>query len=253
METRRYGWKPDVPDQRDHLYGAGVAAPVALPSHVDLRPGCTPVKDQGSLGSCTSQAIAGGALEFLEKKDGLPPTALSRLFLYYNERAMEGTIKSDAGAHIRDGIKSCATLGVCPEVDWAYNTSQFKIKPPVKAYKDALQHVVTSYQRILGIQQMKQCLAAGYPFVCGISVYESFESAAVAQTGIVPMPGPTERCLGGHAILGVGFDDSVNRFIMRNSWGAGWGSGGYFFLPYNYLANITLADDFWTVRAGKGL
>lgn len=95
---------------------------------------------------------------------------------------------------------------------------------------------------------MKGCLASGYPFVFGFSVYESFESQAVAQTGIVPMPSPNEQLLGGHAVLAVGYDDEQGRFIVRNSWGKDWGMEGYFTIKYDYLLNDNLADDFWTIR-----
>jgi C1A family cysteine protease len=95
---------------------------------------------------------------------------------------------------------------------------------------------------------MKGCLAAGYPFVFGFTVYESFESDAVAKTGVVEMPAPSEKVLGGHAVVAVGYDDSTQRFIVRNSWGPGWGMGGYFTIPYAYLTDSNLADDFWTVH-----
>ena len=105
------------------------------------------------------------------------------------------------------------------------------------------------YQRVTQVLlQMKGCLASGFPFVYGFTVYESFESDAVAKTGVVPMPAPTEKVLGGHAVVAVGYDDSTQRFIVRNSWGPGWGMGGYFTIPYAYLTDSNLADDFWTVR-----
>ena len=95
---------------------------------------------------------------------------------------------------------------------------------------------------------MKGCLAQGYPFVLGFSVYESFESPQVVRTGIAQMPAAGEQLLGGHAVLAVGYDDSAQRFVVRNSWGAGWGMKGYFTLPYAYLLDGNLSDDFWTVR-----
>src|SRR5208282_408149 len=98
------------------------------------------------------------------------------------------------------------------------------------------------------IHDMKVCLASGYPFVVGITVYEGFESPQVAQTGVVPMPGLNENVIGGHAVLVVGYSDEDQVFIVRNSWGTGWGLNGYFLIQYTYLSNPDLADDFWTIR-----
>ena len=245
-----FGWVPDLPDQRDILYSAVQAVPARLPPSVDLRPGCSAVEDQGSLGSCTGNAIA-GAVEFLERKDGVPFVNVSRLFIYYNERVTEHTTKSDAGAMIRDGIKTVVKQGVCSERKWPYVIAKFAIKPPAACYQEALQHQVTSYQRILTVDEMRACLAQGFPFVFGFTVYESFESQQVAQTGVVPLPQPGERVVGGHAVLAVGYTDADRRFVVRNSWGARWGMRGYFTMPYDYLANRNLADDMWTIRRGE--
>ncbi len=243
-----YGWVPDRPDQRDKLYSAIAAPPKTMPARVDLSGQCPPVEDQGQLGSCTANALVGN-LEFLELKAGHAVTDLSRLFIYYNERAMEGTISEDAGAAIRDGVKSLVNLGVCSEKSWAYNISKFAQKPPAPCYKEALKHRVLSYHRILSLQEMKQCLAEGFPFVFGFTVYESFESATVAKTGKLNLPKPTEKNVGGHAICAVGYDDATKRLLIRNSWGADWGLKGYFTMPYDYATNNNLADDFWTLRA----
>jgi len=242
-----YGWVPDLPDQRDVLYGAVRPVPAKLPPSADLRSLCSPVENQGDLGSCTGNAIA-GAVEFLERKSNMRFVNVSRLFIYYNERAIEHTVKSDSGAMIRDGIKTVVKQGVCSERKWPYLISKYAVKPPVACYKDALEHQVTSYQRILTVDEMRACLAQGFPFVFGFTVYESFESQLVAQTGIVPMPDQGERSVGGHAVLAVGYNDADRRFLVRNSWGAGWGMKGYFTMPYDYLSNRNLADDMWTIR-----
>lgn len=243
-----YGWTPDRPDQRDKTYAAIAAPPAKLPAAVDLRPNCSAVENQLALGSCTANALVGN-LEFLEKKAGLPPTDLSRLFIYYNERAMEGTVSEDSGAAIRDGVKSLTKLGVCAEQQWPYVITKFSVKPPAACFKAGLKHQITSYHRILTLQEMRQCLAEGYPFVFGFTVYESFESPAVAKTGTLNLPKPKEKTLGGHAVMAVGYNDAAQRFTIRNSWGADWGQQGYFTMPYAYLDNRNLSDDFWTIRA----
>jgi C1A family cysteine protease len=247
-KIKRYGWIPDFPDQRDFAYSAPQEILQTLPARVDLRPACPPVYDQGQLGSCTANAIA-AAIEFDRKKQSLADFVPSRLFVYYNERAMEGTTGSDSGAQIRDGIKSVAQLGDCPETQWPYDIAQFAVKPPAGCYADALKDKAVLYKRLIqSLNQLKGCLASGYPVVCGFSVYESFESQQVAATGTAPMPGPGEKLLGGHAVMMVGYDDDQTRFILRNSWGTTWGMQGYFTLPYAYLTEENLSSDFWTIE-----
>lgn len=252
-KIQRYGWIPDLPDQRDYLYAAPFEPGVVLPSSIDLRPNCPAVYDQGELGSCTANAIA-GAIEFDRlKQNQLPPFTPSRLFIYYNERVMEGTVNSDSGAQIRDGIKSVGTQGVCPETEWPYVITKFEDHPPDVCYQDASQHKAILYKRLVSnLNQMKGCLASGYPFVFGITVYESFESQPVAQSGHVPMPGSNEQAIGGHAVMAVGYDDSQQWFIVRNSWGTAWGMQGYFTLPYAYLTQPGLSSDYWTIRVIQG-
>jgi len=245
--VKKYGWLPDLPDHRDLLYKAIRKVPALLPKKADLRPTCSKVEDQGELGSCTVNALVGG-LEFLERKDKVKYKELSRLFVYYNERAIEHTIKSDSGAMIRDGIKTLAKQGVCSEKSWPYDIAKFVKKPPAGCYKEAADHQITSYHRILTLDEMRTCLAEGFPFVFGFTVYESFESQQVAKTGVVDMPRKSESVLGGHAVLAVGYDDTSKRFTVRNSWGTNWGMKGYFTMPYAYLADRNLSDDFWTIR-----
>jgi C1A family cysteine protease len=244
---QRFGWVPDLPDARDFLFSAPEAVLAALPTKVDLRRQMPPVYDQGQLGSCTANAIA-AAFEYDQVQQKLADFMPSRLFIYYNERAIEGTVASDSGAMIRDGIKSVAKLGVCDEQLWPYEIARFTEKPPRPAYTDAKKHQATVYRSVLGsLHQMQGCLASGYPFVFGFSVYESFMSPQVAQTGEVPLPPRGEQMIGGHAVVAVGYDDSIQRFIVRNSWSNKWGIKGYCTMPYGYLTDPQLASDFWAI------
>jgi hypothetical protein len=248
-----YGWVPDIPDKRDQVYK--LTRPIHTPAFIDLRGLCPPIYDQGLLGSCTANAIS-AAIYFDRMKQKLVPDFIpSRLFIYYNERSIEGTIESDAGAMIRDGIKSVATQGVCPEgavegfVGWNYTPEDFKVKPPPICYRQALKYLTVDYSRVpQNRNSMRQCLASGYPFIFGFSVYPSFEGEEVARTGILGMPGSNEAQLGGHAVLAVGYDDSKEVLIVRNSWGLEWGDNGHFTIPYDYLEDVNLAADLWTIR-----
>jgi C1A family cysteine protease len=252
-KIRRFGWVPDLPDHRDKMFSAPVVHATPLPSSVDLRPSCPPeIYDQGELGSCTGNAIA-AAIEFDQMKQGLADVFTpSRLFIYYNERVMEGTVMEDAGAMIRDGIKSVNKVGAPHEALWPYsdaNPGVFQKKPSTTAFNDARKHPALLYQRLPQVEsQLKGCLTSGYPFVFGFSVFESFMTTAMAKTGRAPMPKPKEKQIGGHAVLAVGYDDHKRRFICRNSWGDGWGVKGYFTMPYDYVLDENMSDDFWTIK-----
>ncbi len=223
--------------------------PQGVPPAIDLRGSCPPVYDQGELGSCTANAIA-AAMEFDRKKQNLPDFVPSRLFIYYNERVMEGTVPYDAGAQLRDGTKSVANIGAPPESNWPYDIAKFAEKPPAQAYADAKLDRAIQYQRLVQtLQQLQGCLAFGFPFFFGFTVYESFESDTVASTGVMPMPAPNEKKLGGHAVLAVGYDNASRMIVVRNSWGPGWGQGGYFKMPYEFIIRPDMASDFWTIRS----
>ncbi len=123
------------------------------------------------------------------------------------------------------------------------------MKPSAQACKEASKYQVTSYSRLTQtLNQLKGCLASGYPFVFGFTVYESFESPEVAKSGVMPMPAASEKVLGGHAVVAAGYNDASQRFIVRNSWGSKWGQKGCFTMPYAYITESNLADDFWTIR-----
>ena len=206
------------------------------------------ILDQGDLGSCTGNAIV-GALEVLENKGGGEFIDLSRLFVYWNERNLEGTVNEDAGAFIRDGIKVVASFGACAEKLWPYDETRWAERPGHAAFVDATKRRVTEYARVdQDRYQIRSVLASGFPIVFGMSVYDSFMSDAVAANGVVPMPAATESCQGGHAVLAVGYDDEKDAVLVRNSWGADWGQAGYFWLPYAYITHPDLASDLWVVR-----
>ena len=251
--NRKYTWKRQHPDSRDFdLKSLKLAAPQKLPVAVNLRKWCSEVEDQGELGSCTAHAWA-GILQYNENKYKTisPYRDLSRLFIYYNERKIEGTINDDSGAELRDGAKAIATYGVCDEKEWPYKINCFKNQPSSVIYKESLKNKINNYHAINSFNDLKVCLSQGNPFVFGFDVYESFESDLVANTGVVQMPKKDERLLGGHAVMAIGYDDTQSRFLVRNSWGKFWGLKGnlrgYFTIPYAYLANSNLASDFWTV------
>lgn len=258
MANYSFGWKPQKPDFRDHKFSVHLPA-AAMPSFVDLRPNFPACYNQQDLGSCTANSIAGVVeYDLIRQKILLTPGSYmpSRLFIYYNERVMEGSVTQDAGAEIRDGIKSINSLGVCSEIDWPYVTSKFAVKPPAKAFTDALKAKSLKYAAVNQDQaDMQSCLASGYPFSFGFTVYDSFMSDQVAANGIVPMPGPDESVQGGHAVVAVGYNagkTTVNGvppqcWIGRNSWGPFWGKKGYFFMPFAYLINPNLASDYWQI------
>ena len=190
----------------------------------------------------------------LRKLQGQKTRRLSRLFLYYNERVTMGTVLSDSGAYLRDGIKSLFKQGVCFEKDWTYSKSnksgaKFTKEPPKKCYEAALDNQVLKYMSVMpNLFYLRSCLASGSPFVFGFSVYASFMSEEVKQTGIMPMPDVDEDMVGGHAVMAVGYDNDTRMFLVRNSWGKKWGDNGYFWMPYDYITKTKNCSDFWTIQ-----
>lgn len=239
----------DVPDSRDRRYEPPAALLVRLPSKVDLRNLLPPAYNQYEINSCTANAIA-AAMEFDDLKQGMKDvTTPSRLFIYYNERTMEGNADREVGGQIRDGIKSVASQGVCTEGVWPYLKANVLKKPSKRAYSLARKYRAVEYQRMMHhLDQLKSCLADGYPFVFGIKVFTSFQGAAVKRTGKLDMPRRGEKAIGLHAVLAVGYEDQSRRFIVRNSWGRQWGTHGYFTMPYEYLLDPEISHDFWTIR-----
>ena len=246
------GWKPDLPDFRDHPYSFSRHSSEfagKLPARVDLStsPHMPPIADQGNLGACTAFATC-AAFDYLDSVSGNPFLAPSHLFQYYNSRALEHTTGEDSGASIRDAIKVTGKVGMCRETMWPYDIAKFSKRPPRPCFAEAHEYIVSEYLRVDNTDrdQLRECLAAGHPIVFGATLYESFENPN--RRAEIPMPKSGEQVLGGHAQLIVGYDDARKMFLVRNSWGTSWGIEGYEWMPYAYLTNTNLADDFWTLR-----
>lgn len=251
-QRHSYGWVKDKKDRRDFLY-RDVHAPktiVPIPQQVSLRSRFKEAPyDQGELGSCVANAVVGA---FTYEHGGGP---FSRLELYYFARALEGTTDQDSGCEIRDAIKALVNTGVGLEANWPYNIDNFAVPPSPTEMVEAAQNRASVYSSILTPNEMKLCLGQGYPFPFGINVFDSFESDSASTTGVIPVPDWfSESQLGGHGILCCGFSanhfgDGIDYWEFRNSWGTGWGDGGYGWLPDAYMLNSQNgASDCWTVR-----
>jgi C1A family cysteine protease len=255
MSNKRHlkGWKKDVADKRDYRYRTLYTRPVdELPESVDLRKDMSAVENQGHVGSCTANAAV-GAMEFL-KRDRLNRKVLcftvrrdlSRLFVYYNTRMIEGTVDSDAGASIRNTIKSLANYGVCYSRSWPYMESKFDDKPDDDCYKEGEKYKVAAYYRVETMPEILNALAAGYPVAFGALLFDGFNTSA--RTGIVDSPVPGDVPIGAHAMLISGYNRPEKRLLVRNSWGPEWGLGGYCYMPFSYFSFGDLVDDFWVVK-----
>ena len=236
-------------------------APETSHSAVDLRSFMSPVEDQGNIGSCTAHAVM-GLIEYLQIATRAQYVDGSRLFLYKTTRDLLHW-SGDTGAYIRETIKAIRLFGVCPESYWTYDTARCEEEPSAFCYAYGSNYKAMRYYRLADLEDIKQSISQGYPVAFGFTCFESTLSNGTARTGRIPMPLPTEKREGGHAVLAIGYNDGPsdpnnpnacpqNHFIIRNSWGTGWGRAGYGFLPYEYFTGngsnkIPLADDFWTM------
>jgi C1A family cysteine protease len=243
--------RPDPATQRDPGYALSTPTSDLAP-FVDLRPHLTPVEDQGQVGSCTANALA-GAIEYLERRVAKTDGRVSRLFIYYNERELEGDTAQDQGAALRSGVQILMQRGACTETTWPYDATQWAARPSDTAYREATAHVIDQAQKVdVELNAMRHCLHEGYPFAFGLLLFKPFEEDQ--SHGRIRTPNEaTDPPIGGHAMLCVGYSDKDRVFLVRNSWGTDWGDQGYCYIPYEYLANPRYAHDFWTVRRGKNL
>lgn len=239
-----FGWRRDSLDTRDKHFRR-IEGPRHLPAVVDLRPACPPHMDQGALGSCTANGIT-AIIRYCLMKEGVKDRPLSRLQLYYDEREIEGSIKEDSGAEIRDGIKCAASKGVAVEPMWPYNIDRFRQKPFAKVYAAALRFSALEYKRVSpDATSIKAAIASGWPVVGGFNVYSQFLSSQCARDGIVAMPGTHEAPVGGHCTYFTGYGQRPGYITSRNSWGAEWGDGGDFYVPDQYLE--IYGSDYWII------
>ena len=267
----RMGYRPDLPDIRDEPYlfrntvrKAEGVDPSAVPTRVVVPKFLRqPVIDQGYLGSCVGCSVA---VLHAHVRGVVPRSALQ---IYYEARRIIGETEIDEGAYIRDGIKVVSQLGAGRATWWPYVEENVFVDPPLKVDRDALKRRVFGYHRIVTSNDMRTCLAAGFPFVIGFTVYTGFLSERTAKTGIAAWPLSGERPVGGHAVCVYGYDDDFRNsteahnarlmgwddryipekaYLVRNSWGIEWGSTGNFAIDARYLEHPYLADDAWTIR-----
>ncbi len=268
---RGLGWLPDYPDLRDfsaeHEEVEPLLAKTAVkesqeqaPAEVDLRESCSPVEDQGQIGSCTAHAGV-GMLEYFERKLNGRHIDGSRRFLYKVTRAL-AQLEGDSGAFLRTTMGAMVLFGIPPEEHWPYSEAEYDEDPPAFCYAFAQNYQAAKYYRLdppridrpAILEAVKTHLASQLPAMFGFTVYGSISQAG--DDGRIPFPGPGDKVAGGHAVMAVGYDDSMTvpgtggetkgAILIRNSWSADWGEDGYGWLPYEYVSQ-GLASDWWVL------
>jgi len=246
---RHLGTGRDSASRLDWKYRPSASVMRQLPAAVDLRRHCPPIYNQLHLNSCSANALA-AALRFDEIREGRAGIASpSRLFIYYNERVVAKLVDQDAPVSLRDGYRTIAKFGSCPEAMWPYLVRRFRRKPTPACYRSGRRHVPIGYFRIRrAIDDLRACLAEAYPFVFALGVHKSMMRRDVRRTGVVPIPTRRDALIGGHAVVAVGYRHAERQLVFRNSWGSGWGDHGYGYLPYAFVNSPALTWDFWTMR-----
>ena len=276
-----FGWLPDMPSIKDYTPEHAMIKPkldtvhaakgsaASLPVSVDLRAWCSPIENQLNLGSCTANAGV-GMLEYYERRAYGKEIDASRLFLY---KATRDLLKwtGDTGAFLRTTMEAMVLFGVPPEAYWPYVVANYDIEPSAFLYSFGQNYQALKYYRLdppatprsALLSSIKSNLACGLPSMFGFTVYTSYTQASVANQGAIPYPVPADRIAGGHAVMAVGYNDSLQirnaasgalpttgALLIRNSWGAGWGNCGYGWLPYAYVLN-GLATDWWALISAE--
>lgn len=247
---RGFGWVRDYPDFRDQKFAYKAKVDVPLPPAVfNIVPD---VRDQGELGACVFfmvNTLMGSVIAANDMPDE-SWRILSPLYGYYKYREALGDVSYDSGASIRDAFKVVKDYGICREGLWPYNLEMWDVAPCQEAETDARNRQLISYHVLETLDDMLSCLAEGFCFGCGISVYDSFMD--VGTSGKVPMPSRNEHWLGGHALTIWGYHKADGMFYGQNSWGQSWGKAGRFTIPFEFLTDKGLASDFWTIRLIEG-
>lgn len=261
---RRYGALRSPRDPRDFTYARFARAtppPFVLPASTHNREFRGSIRDQGSEGSCTAHAGRGSRLFLANKFQGnANKVDYSPADIYYLERQKDGTLdQGDCGSTGRTCCQVLNQNGACPEGDDPYVAGQFSTPPSPQALADGLKWRAGSYHALTNIDEMKNCMASGYPFIVGFTVYSSFEQPQIAATGLMPVPDKgSEEVLGGHEVLFLDYDDSITcpgadpgAFLVDNSWGVEWGQKGSFWFPYQCAADSSVLMDAFIQHLGR--
>lgn len=279
-ERKGMGYRPDLADFRDFTPRAEQVRPLLektaaaepkseLPDSADLREWCSPIEDQGQIGSCTANAGC-GVVEYLERRATGKHLDASRLFLYKATRNLMRET-GDTGAYLRTTMGALHLFGVPPEEYWPYtdDAEAFDNEPPPFCYAFGASFQAITFYRLdpAGtaadevLSQIKTHIASGLPSMFGFTVYDSIRQAG--SSGAIPFPSAEDSISGGHAVVAVGYDDGkeitndapgsetkTGALMIRNSWGPGWGEEGYGWLPYDYV-KAGLAEDWWVVLSSE--